>query len=96
MDKTLTIGFDAKRIMRNGTGLGNYCRTLVNDLALYDSNLQLRLYAPDMGKKELREQLEKLEKVGLADAPLYYRDWDDIDHELTEGVYDICEGVVLG
>lgn len=58
MDKTLTIGFDAKRIMRNGTGLGNYCRTLVNDLALYDSNLQLRLYAPDMGKKELREQLE--------------------------------------
>lgn len=46
--------------------------------------------------KELREQLEKLEKIGLADAPLYYRDWDDIDNELTEGVYDICEGVVLG
>ena len=46
--------------------------------------------------KELREQLEKLEKAGLADAPLYYRDWDDIDNELTEGVYDACEGVVLG
>lgn len=46
--------------------------------------------------KELREQLEKLEKVGLADAPLYFRDWDDVDYELTEGVYDVCEGVVLG
>ena len=46
--------------------------------------------------KELREQLEKLEKIGLADAPLYYRDWDDIDNERTEGVYDSCEGVVLG
>ena len=46
--------------------------------------------------KELRKQLEKLEKIGLADAPLYYRDWDDIDNELTKGVYDVCEGVVLG
>ena len=46
--------------------------------------------------KELREQLEKLEKIGLADAPLYFRDWDDVDPELTEGVYDACEGVVLG
>ena len=45
--------------------------------------------------KELREQLEKLEKVGLADAPLYYRDWDGIDNELIEGVHDVCEGVML-
>lgn len=46
--------------------------------------------------KELREQLEKLEKAGLADAPLYFRDWNDVDHELTEGVYDVCENVWLG
>ena len=46
--------------------------------------------------KELREQLEKLEKVGLADTPLFFRDWNDVDHELTEGVYDLCETVVLG
>ena len=31
MDKPI-IGFDAKRIVRNGTGLGSYGRTLVNDL----------------------------------------------------------------
>ena len=46
--------------------------------------------------KELREQLEKLEKMGLADTPLCFRDWNDVDHELTEGVYDLCETVVLG
>jgi hypothetical protein len=46
--------------------------------------------------KELREQLEKLEKMGLADTPLSFRDWNDVDHELTEGVYDFCETVVLG
>ena len=35
MTDRLKIGFDAKRIVRNGTGLGSYGRTLVNDLASY-------------------------------------------------------------
>ena len=35
------IGFDAKRLVRNGSGLGNYCHTLVRDLAALP--LQLRL-----------------------------------------------------
>ena len=32
MTENKIIGFDAKRIVRNGTGLGGYGRTLVNDL----------------------------------------------------------------
>ena len=32
MRENIIIGFDAKRLVRNGTGLGNYGRTLVNDL----------------------------------------------------------------
>ena len=51
----LHIGFDAKRIVRNGTGLGAYGRTLVNDLAQYP--LQLSLYAPDKGRDDLRSQI---------------------------------------
>ena len=35
------IGIDAKRIVRNGTGLGSYGRTLVNDLAQYPLHLNL-------------------------------------------------------
>ena len=35
------IGFDAKRIVRNATGLGSYGRTLVNDLAHYPLELRL-------------------------------------------------------
>jgi len=50
------IGFDAKRIVRNGTGLGNYGRTLVNDLAALD-DFDLRLYAPDSGLTHLRSQI---------------------------------------
>ena len=50
------IGFDAKRIVRNGTGLGSYGRTLVNDLA-QRPDLELRLYAPDKGRDDLRSQI---------------------------------------
>ena len=52
------VGLDAKRIVRNGTGLGSYGRTLVNDLIrLGDGQLELRLYAPDEGRASLRSQI---------------------------------------
>ena len=54
----MIVGVDAKRIVRNGTGLGSYGRTLVNDLLRRgDSELKLRLYAPDEGKDSLRGQI---------------------------------------
>ena len=56
MTERLTIGYDAKRIVRNGTGLGSYGRTLVNDLAALDA-FDLRLYAPDEGLTQLRSQI---------------------------------------
>ncbi len=52
------IGLDAKRIVRNRTGLGSYARTLVNDLAIAGADtLNLRLYAPDEGYDDLRAQV---------------------------------------
>ena len=54
----MIVGFDAKRIVRNGTGLGSYGRTLVNDLIrLGNNDMQLRLYAPDEGRDDLRGQI---------------------------------------
>lgn len=54
----MIVGIDAKRIVRNGTGLGSYGRTLVNDLIrMGDSDMQLRLYAPDEGRDDLRGQI---------------------------------------
>lgn len=61
----VVIGFDAKRIVRNGTGLGSYGRTLANDLAGF-SDLDLLLYAPDEGRGDLRGQVPEL-------ANLHYR-----------------------
>ena len=62
MKQTLTIGLDAKRIVRNGTGLGSYGRTLANGLADI-GGLSLRLYAPDTGREELRRQVPERENL---------------------------------
>lgn len=54
----LLIGFDAKRIVCNSTGLGSYARTLVNDLICRDDgSMKLRLYAPNEGREDLRCQI---------------------------------------
>ena len=58
MTENKIIGFDAKRIVRNGTGLGGYGRTLVNDLIRRNGgDMELLLYAPDMGRDHLRQQI---------------------------------------
>ena len=56
MNDSIKIGLDAKRIVRNGTGLGSYGRTLANDLAAMEE-LNLLLYAPDNGRDDLRGQV---------------------------------------
>ena len=53
---SIIVGLDAKRIVRNGTGLGSYGRTLANDLTAF-KQLDLRLYAPDEGREDLRLQV---------------------------------------
>jgi len=64
MAERIIIGFDAKRIVRNGTGLGSYGRTLVNDLARLDE-FDLRLYVPDGGMAQLRSQIVGRENVSF-------------------------------
>lgn len=44
----LTIGFDAKRLLFNRTGLGNYSRQWVNSLS-HSPELNIRLYSPKPG-----------------------------------------------
>ena len=56
IDRNTIIGFDAKRIVSNNTGLGSYSRTLVNDLAAA-TEARLLLFAPTSGNTELRRQI---------------------------------------
>lgn len=57
--------------------------------------------APQITVKELREQLATMERLGYGDAKLWFRDWEDTDHEVEVGIYDTYErngtkNVVLG
>ena len=47
--------------------------------------------------KELREQLERLEAIGMADYKVLYRDFSDMDWTVEQGILDTNENnVVLG
>lgn len=62
----MTIGFDAKRIVSNATGLGSYGRTLVNDLIRRNEpDVNLLLYAPTPGRDDLRQQIIMNEQVNF-------------------------------
>lgn len=66
MKDSMIIGFDAKRIVRNNTGLGNYCRTLINDMIrCNDDDNKLLLYTPDKGRDELRNQIIESDNSGF-------------------------------
>lgn len=48
INKQLNIGFDAKRLFHNYTGLGNYSRTLVQNLAVHYPENNYHLYTPSL------------------------------------------------
>lgn len=53
----MKIGFDAKRITSNQTGLGNYGRYIVNILSLYFPENKYILFSPGKGKDKLVKQI---------------------------------------
>ena len=64
----MIIGYDAKRIVCNNTGLGSYSRTLVNDLAeAVGPDTMLHLYDHDEGNGELRSQLVQSNHVRIVE-----------------------------
>lgn len=51
----MRIGFDAKRLFVNNTGLGNYSRTLVENLHRFHPEHDLYLYAPRLVRNDRTE-----------------------------------------
>ena len=46
---------------------------------------------------ELLDKLQRIKDCGCGEYKLYFRDWNDIDHKIEEGVYDNGEDwVALG
>ena len=89
----MIVGYDAKRIVRNGTGLGSYSRTLVNNLAETGADsLELRLYAPDSGRDDLRQQVKERPNVCFCYPhssvlpKSFWRSWGIVKDLVRDGV----------
>ena len=54
----MRIGFDAKKIVTNLTGIGNYSRGTVNILAAHYPENQYILFAPNLGKEQCTGRLQ--------------------------------------
>lgn len=71
MEIPLRIGFDAKRLFNNFTGLGNYSRTLVNNLVQYYPEHEYHLFTPKIKKNH--ETLPFLEYLSIQVHEYPYR-----------------------
>ena len=54
----MRIGFDAKKIVTNLTGIGNYSRGIINALANHYPGNQYILFAPNKGKEQCTDRLQ--------------------------------------
>lgn len=63
--KQLKIGFDAKRAVRNFTGLGNYSRLIVDSLARRYPDNRYLMYSPDARHNPRLDPILDLENVEL-------------------------------
>lgn len=63
--KQIRIGFDAKRAVRNFTGLGNYSRLIVDSLARRYPDNQYLMYSPDARPNRQLAPILDLENVEL-------------------------------
>lgn len=92
----MNIGFDAKRLYTNFTGLGNYSRTLVKNLGIYFPENNYHLYTPHIkSNTETDVFLNNLQfKTHLADTSFksYWRSFG-ITKQLEKHQIDIYHGL---
>jgi glycosyltransferase involved in cell wall biosynthesis len=69
------IGFDAKRLFNNFTGLGNYSRFVVQALLEFERNESLVLYSPSTAKKDHPDikPIATAPQVEVVTPPALYR-----------------------
>jgi glycosyltransferase involved in cell wall biosynthesis len=64
----MKIGFDAKRIFQNATGLGNYSRTLVQNLNRFHGQYDLHLFTPKIKNSEYSAEFQQKYTIHTASS----------------------------
>ena len=94
---TMNIGFDAKRAYHNGTGLGNYSRTLINSLSEYFPEHEYYLFNPKSSSKFQIPEKKNIHEVlpqGFA-SKLFPSVWRSswIKNDLKKNHIDLYHGL---
>ena len=74
----MRIGFDAKKIVKNLTGIGNYSRCMVNALSEYYPGNRYVLFAPSKGNEQATGRLHMSQSVGFcypSHVPGFLKEW---------------------
>ena len=69
----LRIGFDAKRLLNNFTGFGNYSRNLVADLVTHYPEYECILFTPDVTETPDTRRILDSSSVSIVSPPRYRR-----------------------
>ena len=64
----MKIGFDAKRLFNNNTGLGNYSRTLMSNLYTYHPNHEYFLYSPSILLNDEKNRWQSHDNIKIRTA----------------------------
>ena len=67
----LRIGFDAKRLLNNFTGFGNYSRTLIADLVTHHPEHDYFLFTPDITDTVETQRLFESPSIKVVSPPRY-------------------------
>ncbi|MEP7267703.1 MAG: glycosyltransferase family 1 protein [Saprospiraceae bacterium] len=91
----MKIGFDAKRLFHNKTGLGYYSRTLVQSLLKEDDSLEVCLYdaQPNHSDHSLLFLAESKAKIITTGKPHWYYRSVDMNKYVSASEIDIFHGL---
>lgn len=91
----MKIGFDAKRLFNNRTGLGNYSRTLADNLLRFFPEHAYLLFSPKLYENEFAERYKKRFKTILPKTPgsgTYWRSYG-VGKDIARHGVDIFHGL---
>ena len=91
----MKIGFDAKRLFYNDTGLGNYARTLIKNLQKFHPNHQYFLFTPGLRETEETKYFFDKSRFTIIQPKrkdFFWRQWG-ISREINKLKLDIYHGL---
>ena len=89
----MRVGFDAKRLFSNFTGLGNYSRTLVSNLARFYPDIEIQLYSPKIVKQPRTQPFLDNPRYNVYEGGgAAWRTWS-VARELAERRVDVYHGL---